>query len=128
MLEFVKSNFSKNEKLSLSPKVHNLKTISPQNLKERLQKGDSLFLLDVREPYERELGAIPSEHIPMGEICDRISEIPSNDELVVICRSGKRAEAVSNLLKTEFKLENVCILEGGLLAWKETIDSELKLD
>lgn len=112
----------------MSSKVHILKAISPQTLKERLDKNDPIFLIDVRENYERNLGSIPSVHIPMGEITDRMNEIPTDKELVIICRSGKRAEAVANLLSCEYACSNISILEGGLLEWKDTIDSTLILE
>jgi rhodanese-related sulfurtransferase len=64
----------------------------------------------------------------MGEINHRIDELPKDKNIVVMCRSGKRAEAVANLLMTDYSLSNVYILDGGILAWKENIDNTLDLD
>jgi adenylyltransferase/sulfurtransferase len=64
----------------------------------------------------------------MGEISERIKEIPSDKKIIVMCQSGKRAEAVANLLETEFELNSVFIMEGGINAWIEKIDQTLQLD
>ncbi len=100
--------------------------ITALELKEKQQKGESLTLLDVREDYEREICEIGGLHIPMGEITSRINEIPSDRLIVVMCRSGKRAESVANLLISDLNYSNVVILEGGILAWIEQIDNQLE--
>ena len=102
--------------------------ISPVDLQKSLQNAEDISILDIREPYEYECANLGSLHIPMGEIVDRIKEVPTNQRVVVMCRSGKRAEAVANLLRTEFGRTNVLILDGGILAWKETIDPTLDID
>lgn len=105
-----------------------MKTISALDLKQQLDAKSPLYLLDIRENYEREIAHIPSHHIPMAEVGEHAAEFPTNEEIIIICRSGRRAEAVANLLKQNFALPNVTILEGGLLAWKEQIDPTLDLD
>jgi rhodanese-related sulfurtransferase len=96
--------------------------LSAQELKAKMDVGQNLFLLDVRENYERVDYSIPSHHIPMAEVWDRTAELPASEPVVVICRSGKRAEAVANLLETGKKINNLWILEGGITAWMETVD------
>jgi adenylyltransferase/sulfurtransferase len=64
----------------------------------------------------------------MGEVCERIAELPQDKNIVIMCRSGKRAEAVANLLMTDFSMSNVYILDGGILAWKDQVDNTLDLD
>lgn len=88
----------------------------------------ALYLLDIREPYERELSHIPSIHIPMAEVGEHAASFPKDEEIIVICRSGRRAEAVANLLTQDFRLPNVTILEGGLLGWKQDVDPTLDID
>ena len=101
--------------------------ITASDLKERLTIGTHI-IIDIREPYEYEACNIGSKHIPMGEICNRVSELPKDKELVIMCRSGKRAEAVANVLISDHGLSNVLILEGGITAWKEEVDPTLDLE
>lgn len=96
--------------------------LSAQELKAKMDAGQNFFLLDVRENYERVDYSIPSHHIPMAEVCDRIAELPVAEPVVVMCRSGKRAEAVANLLEKDKKFANLWILDGGITAWMETVD------
>lgn len=102
--------------------------ISAQDLNQKMKETNDYFIVDIREPYEYEMANIGCKHIPMGEICDRITELPKDKINVLMCRSGKRAEAVANILQTDFSLPNVLILEGGILAWKESIEPTLNLD
>jgi adenylyltransferase/sulfurtransferase len=64
----------------------------------------------------------------MGEICNRIADLPKDKNIVIMCRSGKRAEAVANILMTDYSISNVYILDGGILAWKDQIDSTLDIE
>lgn len=105
-----------------------MRLISALELHQAMQKGQNFEIVDVREPYEYAVANIGSIHIPMGEICDRVAELPSDKNIVIMCRSGKRAEAVANVLMTDHSMTNIYILDGGILAWKEQIDSTLDLD
>jgi adenylyltransferase/sulfurtransferase len=93
-----------------------------------LSKEDNLIVIDIREDYEYEHCNAGFTHIPMGEISLRYSEINPTKEVVIMCQSGRRAEAVVNLLETEFHFPNVFVMEGGLLGWIEHVDPSLKLD
>lgn len=101
--------------------------ISARELNDALQKGELIQVIDVREPYEFAYGNIQSKHIPMAEILERINEIPVEGKVVIMCRSGKRAEAVANLLRADFNRSNVLILDGGIESWKEAIDPTLEV-
>lgn len=105
-----------------------MKTISPITLKAQLDAEEDLFLLDIRENYERELSFIPSSHIPMAEVCSQLEDLPRDITVVLICKSGRRAAALANLLTRDFNLTNIYVLEGGLGAWKESVDPEFLLD
>jgi adenylyltransferase/sulfurtransferase len=105
-----------------------MRLISAIELHDAMKKGNEFEIIDIREPYEYDLANIGSKHIPMGEINQRIDELPNDKNIVVMCRSGKRAEAVANLLLTDYSLSNVYILDGGIIAWKENIDNTLDLD
>ena len=95
--------------------------IAPKELKSRLDKGDDLFILDVREPHEYQICNLGGKLIPLGEISRRAHELDSSREIVVHCRSGKRsAEAAEFLRSAGFrKLLN---LKGGILAWSDEVD------
>jgi rhodanese-related sulfurtransferase len=75
-------------------------------------------VLDVREPDEWEAGRVEgSLHIPMGELAARQDEIPTDQELVVVCRSGGRsARVAAALIAADYNAVN---LAGGLMAWVE---------
>ncbi len=83
---------------------------------------DAVVLLDVREPFERELAAIePSLHIPMGEVPDRLAEIPRDRELVVYCHGGTRSRMVAGYLEGQ-GFRSVGNLSGGIDAWSVQVD------
>ena len=105
-----------------------MQIISALELHHAMQKGQEFEIVDVREPYEYDACNIGSVHIPMGEICNRIADLPKNKNIVIMCRSGKRAEAVANMLMTDYSISNVYILDGGILAWKDQIDSTLDIE
>ena len=105
-----------------------MQIISALELHHAMQKGQEFEIVDVREPYEYDACNIGSVHIPMGEICNRIADLPKNKKIVIMCRSGKRAEAVANILMTDYSISNVYILDGGILAWKDQIDSNLDIE
>jgi adenylyltransferase/sulfurtransferase len=95
--------------------------ITPRELKSRLDRGDDLFILDVREPQEYQICNLNGRLIPLGELSRRVHELDSSREIVVHCRSGKRsADAVAFLQKTGFR--NIWNLKGGILAWSDDVD------
>jgi len=98
--------------------------ITPRELKLRLDRGDSLFILDVREPHEYQICNLRGHLIPLGELPRRVHELDSSQEIVAHCRSGKRsAEAVDFLRKAGFrKIHN---LKGGILGWSDEVDSSV---
>jgi adenylyltransferase/sulfurtransferase len=94
-------------------------------LKTRLDRGDRLFILDVREPNEFQICRIPgSTLIPLGELPRRLAELPQGDgapDIVVHCKMGGRsAKAVRTL--TEKGFTRVQNLKGGILEWIDRID------
>jgi adenylyltransferase/sulfurtransferase len=98
--------------------------ITPRELKARLDRGDDLYVLDVREPHEYQICNIGGHLIPLGDLPKRVSELDSSKEIVAHCRSGKRsAEAAEFLRKAGFrKLLN---LKGGILAWADEVDPSM---
>jgi rhodanese-related sulfurtransferase len=103
-----------------------MELICPKKVHERLKSKNDLVILDIREGYELEICGIDAVHIPMEEVQLRLDEIPSDKELIIMCRSGKRAMALANLLETDFEYSDVYVMDGGILQWKELIDSNLE--
>jgi adenylyltransferase/sulfurtransferase len=96
-------------------------TISVEELKQRKDAGEDVFVLDVREPHEYQICNINGYLIPLNDLPKRVSELDSSREIVAHCRSGVRsAKAVEFLRQAGFmKVRN---LMGGILAWAEKID------
>jgi len=99
----------------------NIPEITPRELKARLDRGDDLYILDVREVHEYQICHIHGNLIPLGELSRRAHELDSSREIVAHCRSGKRsAEAVQFLQKAGFR--KIWNLKGGILAWSDEVD------
>ena len=93
--------------------------ISPSDLVLLLQKKSEFLLIDLRENYELEIdGKIDySIHIPLGQIVDRLNELPSDRPVIFHCSSGKRSENILNfLILNDLYKENYLNLEGGYQA------------
>ncbi|GJM42545.1 MAG: hypothetical protein DHS20C20_28270 [Ardenticatenaceae bacterium] len=79
---------------------------------------NDVLLLDVREQWEYDEGHIPGVTlIPMGEIANRLSEIPTDQEVIVTCRSGNRSGQITDFLRQQ-GFDNVHNMDGGILAWE----------
>jgi len=101
--------------------VTNVPEITPKELKTRLDRGDDIYVLDVREPHEYQICNINGHLIPLGELSQRVHELDSSREIVAHCKSGKRsAEAVEFLRGAGFR--KVSSLKGGILAWSDQVD------
>ncbi len=100
------------------------RTISPAALKARLDAGEDVGIVDVREPQEFELCSLPGARlIPLGELPVRLSELDSAREFVIHCRTGKRsAQAIELLAQSGFSRARLLNLEGGIDAWARDVD------
>ena len=95
--------------------------ITPKELKTSLDRGDDIYILDVREPHEYQICNLHGHLIPLGDLPKRVSELDSSREIVAHCRSGKRsADAVQFLTKAGFR--KIWNLKGGILAWSDEVD------
>jgi sulfur-carrier protein adenylyltransferase/sulfurtransferase len=109
---------------SASPAQAVVPEIAPRELKARLDRGDDLFILDVREPHEFQICNLGGHLIPLGELSRRVNELDSSREIVAHCRSGKRsAEAVEFLRSAGFR--KVLNLKGGILGWSDEVDASV---
>ena len=100
-----------------------MQEITATELKQRLDDGEDIQIIDVREPQEVAVAQIPNTiHIPLGQILNRMSEIDPNRETVIHCKMGGRsARAIEALQRSGFtgKLTN---LKGGIVAWSNEVD------
>jgi rhodanese-related sulfurtransferase len=86
------------------------------------EQPDTVVLLDVREPFERQFASIdPSLHIPMNDVPHRLREIPKDRQVVVYCHSGARSMMVASFLDTQ-GFPSVANLSGGIDAWSVRVD------
>ena len=100
-----------------------MEEITPTELKQRLDNGDDLQIIDVREDSEVAIGRIPnSKHIRLAEVLSRMHEIDPNRETVVHCKMGGRsARAIDALQRSGFK-GKLINLRGGIIGWSNEVD------
>jgi len=104
-----------------------MKTISPIELKSIMDKtADNIQLIDIRDQYEYDICCIGGDKINMYEIPDKIHKISKNKKVVIYCRSGSRSANIVNLLEKNFSFDNIYNLDGGIMRWRDEIDSSLK--
>ena len=99
--------------------------ITPKELKDRLDKGDTLVLLDVREPWEHQLAKLNNSIlIPLGTLPNSLSKLDRNTEIIAYCHHGMRSgDATGLLLQQGFS--NVKNLIGGIDAWSVQVDGSV---
>src|SRR5436305_2666259 len=100
-----------------------MEEITATALKQRLERGDSLQIIDVREPNEYEIARIPdAKLIPLGQVVNRQGEIEEGRETVVHCKGGVRsAKAIEALTRSGFR-GRLINLKGGITAWSNEVD------
>ena len=102
--------------------VETMDEISVTQLKARMDSGEKLTLIDVREPYEVAIAKIPgAKLIPLGQIAERAGELDPNSEILLHCRSGKRSADALHILKSK-GFTNLKNVTGGILAWSAEVD------
>jgi len=112
-----------------TPQEKNVKNGVPQlsvkELKQRMDAGEELFVLDVREPYEYQIAQIGGKLIPQNDVPGRLAEIPRDREIIVHCRSGARSQRIAEYLKQQ-GYPDVVNVAGGILAWADEIDPKVQ--
>ena len=98
-----------------------MKTINTKEFKKILKNNDNFQIIDIREPYEFEDGALTNENIPLDKMMSSLNKIEKDRPVIIYCQSGKRASAIIYMLEKEYKLENLYNLEGG---YKAVIEEE----
>jgi adenylyltransferase/sulfurtransferase len=96
--------------------------ITPEELKEKLENGEDIILIDVREPVEYEINRIEgSKLIPLSKLPEKVNELDQTREIVLYCKMGGRSARAVQLLR-ELGFTRVKNLAGGIDAWIEKID------
>ncbi|MGE3958224.1 MAG: molybdopterin-synthase adenylyltransferase MoeB [Vicinamibacterales bacterium] len=96
--------------------------ISSIELKQRMDRGEKLVIVDVREPNEYQINRIPgAQLIPLGEIPRRYAELEEADEIIVHCKMGGRSAKAADYLRT-VGFKRVLNLKGGILDWVDKVD------
>jgi rhodanese-related sulfurtransferase len=99
--------------------------IRAEDLKRRLDAGENLFLLDVRDEIEFETSNIGGHLIPLAELSRRVNELDPGQKIIAVCKMGPRgAKAVQLLNKAGFN--QVWNLTGGIHAWSDRVDHDVR--
>ncbi len=98
-----------------------MQNITPEEVKQRLDKGEKLNLIDVREPYENAEFNIGGKLLPLGKIqsmqTEDIDDL-KDEEVILYCRSGNRS-GIAGMTLDQMGFTNTKNLTGGMLAWQE---------
>lgn len=103
-----------------------MKEITVQELKEKKETGDDFLLVDVREDSEYLVSNLDGQHIPLGQLQNRLDEIEADKdaEIVMMCRSGGRSGKAVEIMESN-GFTNVYNLKGGITAWSNEIDPSM---
>jgi rhodanese-related sulfurtransferase len=96
--------------------INGIPQISAQNLKQRLDAGENLLLLDVREPAEYQVANLGGKLIPLNTLPQHLQELDRDREMVLYCHSGMRSQYAAEFLQQN-GFSRVTNLSGGILAW-----------
>ena len=103
-----------------------MKTITPQELKKKLDSNEEIQVIDVRDDHEVDICHIGGKQIPMSEVMAHVDDIRRDIPVVVHCRAGARSAAVITALEQKFGMDNLYNLTGGILAWADEVDPSLE--
>lgn len=104
-----------------------MKSIDVQTLLKWQEEKVEHQLIDVREPWEVEVGNIKGFHVPMNELLDSIEKVRMDIPVIIHCRSGSRSSAVVHHLSIQLGYENIYNLKGGIEAWSQEIDPNIEV-
>jgi adenylyltransferase/sulfurtransferase len=103
-----------------------MQQITAAELKQRLDNGEDIQIVDVREDNEVAIGKLPNSiHIPLAQVLNRMSEIDPARETVVHCKMGGRSARAIDALKRSGFTGNLLNLTGGIIAWSNDVDPRI---
>jgi rhodanese-related sulfurtransferase len=101
-----------------------MRTITPTELKIKIDIDQEVHVLDIREPEKFEAGHIPgSINIFQKDVPQHLEKIPRSGMLVIVCTYGMKSDQVYIYLREKHKYKNLWILEGGLYDWSKDVDA-----
>jgi rhodanese-related sulfurtransferase len=100
-------------------------SIQVEELKQRLDAGENLFLLDVRDEHEFEISNIGGSLIPLAELPARVHELDARREIIALCKMGTRSAKAVQLLR-QAGFPKVWNLNGGINAWSDRVDPSVR--
>ncbi|MPZ87078.1 MAG: sulfurtransferase [Nitriliruptorales bacterium] len=99
--------------------------LSPREAAVLLDRDDPPLLVDVREPWERTIAALPNSlHVPMAEVPARVDELPRDRDIVLYCHHGARSMQVGMWLQQQ-SYDRLANLDGGIDGWSQLEDPEI---
>ena len=98
-----------------------MQSITAIELKNKLDIGENIFLIDVREHSEHQEFNIGGTLIPLNTIFENISLIDKESQVIIYCQKGIRSQIAIQRLQQRFGFENLINLQGGMDAWKKSI-------
>ena len=103
-----------------------MEQITSTELKQRMDNGDDIQIVDVREDFEVAMGQIPNAiHIPLGQVLNRMGEIDPTRETVVYCKMGGRSARAIDALQRSGYSGKLINLQGGIIGWSNEVDPSL---
>src|SRR5688572_9143098 len=103
-----------------------MKDITAKQLKARLDAGEDITIIDVREDWEVAQSKLTQAiHIPMNDVPDQVDQIPKDKPLVIMCHTGRRSEQVALWLESNEDYEDVLNLVGGIESWSVDVDPSI---
>jgi adenylyltransferase/sulfurtransferase len=99
--------------------------ISVKDLKSRIDSGEEIYLIDVREPFEYAIANLGGKLIPQNDVAQRLGEIDRDREVIVHCKGGVRSQKIAEYLKQQ-GYQRVINVAGGILAWADQVDPTMK--
>ncbi len=106
---------------SAAEQANGIPELTVQDLKAKLDNGEEINVLDVREPHEYEVANIGVRLIPLGELPQRLAELDQGEPFAIHCKTGGRSAKAVKLLQ-DAGFQNVYNVKGGITAWSEEID------
>ena len=99
--------------------------IGVKDLKSRIDSGEEIYLIDVREPFEYAIANLGGKLIPQNDVAQRLGEIDRDREVIVHCKGGVRSQKIAEYLKQQ-GYQRVINVAGGILAWADQVDPTMK--
>jgi len=98
-----------------------MNTITPQDLKLKLENMDIFQLIDIREDYDFDDFNIGGINIPMDDVFSSLDKVDTDKPVIFICNSGKRSKAIIHTLKRKLQLEELYSISGGIYEYQELV-------